>query len=204
MNPSSPSVLFICVGSGYAIHGWPSIMALKWKHHPAAHRRRLHAPNMPEDPERTLGLPGRSAQQPGDRCLSGHRLLLVPGRCSETAEEFADLIGGISPGASSLVLIINVLALFNLAGVSGWRAGAESILAQYMPYEGYAVAVTTGSVRHLGITGLLLGAWIWLIIAVFIYFGAEQEGAGTEVNGTFRLTGQAVEQREGSYRNRRW
>src|SRR3972149_2760511 len=59
------------------------------------------------------------------------------------------------------------------------------------------IAVTTGQVFAfiLGITGFLLGAWIWLIIAVFIYFGAEQEGAGTEVKTVLsKLTaGQAVE-----------
>ncbi|MDO8737179.1 MAG: site-2 protease family protein [Thermoleophilia bacterium] len=160
--------------------------------------------NMPEDPKKELWV---SLVGPLSNlvigALLGIALILVPGKVSaETAEQFVDVISGITlQGFVTYMLIINVLlAVFNLIPAFPLDGGRvlRSILAQYMPYmKATRVAVTTGQVFAfiLGIAGFLLGAWIWLIIAVFIYFGAEQEGRGTEVKTVLsKLTaGQAVE-----------
>ncbi|MHB8792797.1 MAG: site-2 protease family protein [Thermoleophilia bacterium] len=160
--------------------------------------------NMPEEPKKELwvSLVGPLSNLVIAAFL-GIVLLLVPGKVTaETAEQFADLIGGITlQGFVTYMLIINVLlALFNLLPAFPLDGGRvlRSILAQYMPYmKATRVAVTTGQVFAfiLGITGLMLGAWIWLIIAIFIYFGAEQEGRGTEVKTVLSMltAGQAVE-----------
>jgi len=160
--------------------------------------------NMPEDPKKELWV---SLVGPVSNLVIavflGIALILVPGKVgAESAEQFAEVISGITlQGFVTYMLIINVLlALFNLLPAFPLDGGRvlRSILAQYMPYmKATRVAVTTGQVFAfiLGITGLLLGAWLWLIIAVFIYFGAEQEGRGTEVKTVLsKLTaGQAVE-----------
>lgn len=160
--------------------------------------------NMPEEPKKELwvSLVGPLSNLVIAAFL-GIVLLLVPGKVTtETAEQFADLIGGITlQGFVTYMLIINVLlALFNLLPAFPLDGGRvlRSILAQYMPYmKATRVAVATGQVFAfiLGITGLMLGAWIWLIIAIFIYFGAEQEGRGTEVKTVLSMltAGQAVE-----------
>jgi Zn-dependent protease len=118
-----------------------------------------------------------------------------------SAEEFADIITGISlQGLITYLLIINLLlAFFNLLPAFPLDGGRvfRSILAQRMTYvRATRVAVTTGQIFAfiLGIAGLLLGAWLWILIAVFIYLGAEQEGAGAEMKTVLsRLkVGQAV------------
>jgi predicted transcriptional regulator len=93
-----------------------------------------------------------------------------------------------------------LLALFNLLPAFPLDGGRvlRSILAQYMPYtKATRAAVVTGQVFAfiLGFAGIYTGLWLWLLIAVFIYFGAEQEGRGTEVKTVLsKLTaGQAVE-----------
>ena len=116
-------------------------------------------------------------------------LVLVPGKGAMWPEEtFLDLIFGISvQGAVVYLLFINVmLSAFNLIPAFPLDGGRvlRSILAQRMPYlKATRLAVTTGQVFAfiLGIAGLLLGAWIWILIAIFIYMGAEQEGAQTEM-----------------------
>jgi len=160
--------------------------------------------NMPEDPKKELWV---SLVGPLSNLVIavflGIALLLVPGKVgADTAEQFADLIGSITlQGFVTYMLIINVLlAVFNLIPAFPLDGGRvlRSILAQYMPYmKATRAAVVTGQVFAfiLGIAGLLTGAWIWVLIAVFIYFGAEQEGRGTEVKTVLsQLTaGQAVE-----------
>ncbi|MHB8160870.1 MAG: CBS domain-containing protein, partial [Thermoleophilia bacterium] len=104
-------------------------------------------------------------------------------------------------GFVSYLFLINVmLAVFNLLPAFPLDGGRvlRSVLAQRMSYvKATRVAVTTGQLFAfaLGIAGLLQGAWLWLIIAVFIYMGAEQEGTGAEVKTVLsKLTvGQAVE-----------
>jgi len=160
--------------------------------------------NMPEDPKKELWV---SLVGPASNLVIavflGIALILVPGKVSaESAEQFFDVVSGITlQGFVTYMLIINVLlALFNMLPAFPLDGGRvlRSILAQYMPYmKATRVAVTTGQVFAfiLGIAGLLSGAWIWMLIAVFIYFGAEQEGRGTEVKSVLsKLTaGQAVE-----------
>ncbi|MHB1325547.1 MAG: site-2 protease family protein [Thermoleophilia bacterium] len=114
----------------------------------------------------------------------------------------ADVLVSISvQGFVSYLFLINVmLAVFNLLPAFPLDGGRvlRSVLAQRMSYvKATRVAVTTGQLFAfaLGIAGLLQGAWLWLIIAVFIYMGAEQEGTGAEVKTVLsKLTvGQAVE-----------
>lgn len=160
--------------------------------------------NMPEDPKKELWV---SLVGPLSNLVIafflGIVLILVPGKVGAgSADQFTDVITGISlQGFVTYMLIINVLlAVFNMLPAFPLDGGRvlRSILAQYMPYmKATRVAVATGQVFAfiLGIAGLLLGAWLWLIIAVFIYMGAEQEGAGTEMKTVLsKLTaGQAVE-----------
>lgn len=131
-------------------------------------------------------------------------LYLVPNPVDGPVGAFtnADVLTSISlQGFVSYMLLINVLlAVFNLLPAFPLDGGRvlRSILAQRMPYaRATHVAVTAGQVFAfiLGIMGLLLGAWLWLVIAIFIYMGAEQEGAGAELKKTLsKLTaGQAVE-----------
>ncbi|MHB9112302.1 MAG: site-2 protease family protein [Thermoleophilia bacterium] len=161
--------------------------------------------NMPEDPKKELRV---SLVGPLSNLVIAAILFpflyLVPNTIDGTFGAFrnADVLISISvQGFISYLFLINVLlALFNLLPAFPLDGGRvlRSILAQYMPYmKATRVAVTTGQVFAfiLGIAGVMTGAWIWLIIAIFIYFGAEQEGAGTEVKTVLsKLTaGQAVE-----------
>ncbi len=131
-------------------------------------------------------------------------LFLVPNPVDGPFGAFknADVLTGISAqGFVSYMLLINLLlAVFNMLPAFPLDGGRvlRSVLAQRMSYvKATRIAVTTGQLFAfaLGIAGLLLGAWLLLIIAIFIYMGAEQEGAGAEVKTVLsRLTvGQAVE-----------
>ncbi|MBI5869771.1 MAG: site-2 protease family protein [Actinobacteria bacterium] len=161
--------------------------------------------NMPEDPKKELWV---SLVGPLSNLVIAAMLFpfiyLVPDPVDGTFGAFtnSDVLISVSvQGFVSYLFMINILlALFNLLPAFPLDGGRvlRSILAQYMPYmKATRVAVAAGQAFAfiLGITGLISGNWIWLLIAVFIYFGAEQEGAGTEVKTVLsRLTaGQAVE-----------
>lgn len=159
--------------------------------------------NMPEEPTKELFV---SVVGPLSNVviavLLGFVYVLIPNKAETlTAEQFADLITGISfQGLVTYMLIINLLlAVFNLLPAFPLDGGRvlRSILAQRMSYvRATRAAVTAGQVFAfiLGIAGLLLGAWLWILIAIFIYMGAEQEGAGAEMKTVLsRLTvGQAA------------
>lgn len=159
--------------------------------------------NMPDEPRKELWV---SVVGPASNiviaALLGILLIVLPGKVSAaTTEEFTNVITGISlQGLVTYLLIINLmLALFNLLPAFPLDGGRvlRSILAQRMSYvRATRIAVTTGQVFAfaLGIAGLLLGAWLWILIAVFIYMGAEQEGAGAQMKTVLsRLkVGQAV------------
>lgn len=159
--------------------------------------------NMPDDPRKELWV---SLVGPLSNvviaALLGVVLALLPGKVSmASTEEFTNVITGISAqGLVTYLLMINLLlALFNLLPAFPLDGGRvlRSLLAQHMSYvRATRAAVTAGQVFAfiLGITGLLLGAWLWILIAIFIYMGAEQEGAGAQMKSILgQLTvGQAV------------
>jgi Zn-dependent protease/predicted transcriptional regulator len=114
----------------------------------------------------------------------------------------ADVLVSISvQGFVSYLFLINVLlAVFNLLPAFPLDGGRllRSFLAQRMSYvRATRAAVTTGQVFafFLGLFGVLTFNIILIIIAIFIYMGAESEGAGAEMKTTLsQLTvGQAVE-----------
>jgi len=160
--------------------------------------------NMPEEPKKEFWV---TIVGPFSNlvigAILGVVLILMPGKVdTATTEQFTDVLIGISlQGFITYMLIINVLlAVFNLLPAFPLDGGRvlRSILAQRMSYvQATRVAVTVGQIFAflLGITGLLLGAWLWILIAVFIYLGAESEGAGTEMKTVLsQLTvGQAAE-----------
>ncbi len=161
--------------------------------------------NMPDDPKKEFWM---TIVGPVSNVIIGILLIpflyLVPNQVGGAYGAFtnADVLTGISlQGFVSYMLLINfLLAVFNLLPAFPLDGGRvlRSLLARRMSYVAATrAAVTTGQIFAfiLGITGLLTGAWLWVIIAVFIYMGAEQEGAGAEMKTVLsRLTvGQAVE-----------
>ncbi|MHB8859916.1 MAG: site-2 protease family protein [Thermoleophilia bacterium] len=162
--------------------------------------------NMPDDPKKEFWM---TIVGPVSNVIIGILLIpflyLVPNQVDGAYGAFtnADVLTGISlQGFVSYMLLINfLLAVFNLLPAFPLDGGRvlRSLLAQRMSYvSATRAAVTTGQVFAFifGIAGLLQGAWLWVIIAVFIYMGAEQEGAAAEMKTVLsRLTvGQAVEE----------
>ncbi|MCL4474163.1 MAG: site-2 protease family protein [Actinobacteria bacterium] len=162
--------------------------------------------NMPDDPKKEFWV---TIVGPVSNVIIGILLIpflyLVPNQVDGAYGAFtnADVLTGISlQGFVSYMLLINfLLAVFNLLPAFPLDGGRvlRSLLAQRMSYvSATRAAVTTGQVFAFifGIAGLLQGAWLWVIIAVFIYMGAEQEGAAAEMKTVLsRLTvGQAVEE----------
>lgn len=126
-------------------------------------------------------------------------LALLPNKQSITGmsgDEFMDFIIGVSlQGFLTYMLLINImLAVFNLLPAFPLDGGRvlRSLLAMFMPsVQATRIAKTIGQTLALGlgVAGLLLGQFIWVIIAVFIFFGASQEGAGAEMKNILtRLT----------------
>lgn len=147
--------------------------------------------NMPDEPRKELIV---SVVGPLSNIVIGFLLIpllyLVPNPVDGTWGAFTnvDVLSGVSLQAliSYMVFINFLLAFFNLLPAFPLDGGRvlRSILAQHMSYvRATRAAVTTGQVFAfmLGIAGLLLGAWLWILIAIFIYMGAEQEGAGAQM-----------------------
>lgn len=146
--------------------------------------------SMPEEPRKELWV---SLVGPASNlviaALLAVALAILPGKAPiDTAEQATEILTGISvQGLITYLLSVNVLlAVFNLVPAFPLDGGRvlRSLLAQRMSYvRATRAAVAAGQVFAfiLGITGLLLGAWLWIIIAVFIYLGAEQEGAGAQM-----------------------
>lgn len=146
--------------------------------------------SMPEEPRKELWV---SLVGPASNLVIAAGLAVVlavlPGKAPvDTSEQMVEIVTGISlQGLVTYLLFINILlAVFNLMPAFPLDGGRvlRSLLAQRMSYvRATRAAVAAGQVFAfiLGIAGLLLGAWIWIIIAVFIYLGAEQEGAGAQM-----------------------
>ncbi|RJQ47725.1 MAG: site-2 protease family protein [Gaiellales bacterium] len=107
---------------------------------------------------------------------------------SMTAEEFLDFL--LKPsflGFFTYILFINVmLAVFNLMPAFPLDGGRvlRSVLSMFMPsIQATRIAKTVGQTLAflLGMVGLYTGAYLWIIIAVFIFFGASQEATGAEM-----------------------
>lgn len=158
---------------------------------------------MPEGPAKELAV---SIVGPLSNIVIGAVLGVVyaalPGKTPlATTDQFTEVITGISlQGFVLYMLLINfTLAAFNMIPAFPLDGGRvlRSILAKRMSYvKATRTAVLVGQMFAfaLGIAGLLLGTWLWIIIAIFIYMGAEQEGAGAEMKTVLsRLkVGQAV------------
>lgn len=146
--------------------------------------------SMPEEPRKELWV---SLVGPASNLVIAAGLAMVlavlPGKAPvDTAEQMVEILTGISlQGLVTYLLFVNILlAVFNLMPAFPLDGGRvlRSLLAQRMSYiRATRAAVAAGQVFAfiLGITGLLSGQWLWIIIAVFIYLGAEQEGAGAQM-----------------------
>jgi Zn-dependent protease/CBS domain-containing protein len=93
------------------------------------------------------------------------------------------------PGLVSYLAMANIfLAVFNLLPAYPMDGGRvlRSILALKMDHAKattWAVNVGQGMAWLLGLWGVLSGAWMLVIIAIFIYLGASQEGQMVEAKG---------------------
>lgn len=156
--------------------------------------------SMPEEPKKELMV---SVVGPLSNVVIAALLLvlltLLPNKepiAGMTGDEFMDFIIGVSlQGFLTYMLLINVmLAVFNLLPAFPLDGGRvlRSLLAMFMPsVQATRIAKTIGQVLALGLgtAGLLVGQIFWVIIAVFIFFGAGQEGAGAEMKNILtRLT----------------
>jgi Zn-dependent protease/CBS domain-containing protein len=96
-----------------------------------------------------------------------------------------------------LVLSNVVLGIFNLLPAFPMDGGRvlRSLLAMRMDYlkaTAWAVNIGQGMAWLLGLYGFIGGSWIMVIIAIFIYIGAGQEGRMVEIKGV--LAGLRVRQ----------
>lgn len=125
--------------------------------------------------------------------------LLLPNRVSLTsmsADELLNFLTSVSlQGFITYMLVINImLALFNLVPAFPLDGGRvlRSILAMFMPsIQATRIAKTIGQGLALafGVAGVFAQNPIWVVIAVFIFFGASQEGSGAEMKNILtRLT----------------
>lgn len=83
------------------------------------------------------------------------------------------------------------LAVFNLLPAFPMDGGRvlRALLATAMPYSratAVAVGVGQGLAWILGLTGLLTGNLLWILVAIFVYSGASQEGRMLQVKNTLR------------------
>lgn len=159
--------------------------------------------NMPEEPRKEFWV---SIVGPLSNVVIAMMLAVVyaalPGKViASTTEQATDILMGVSlQGLVEYMLLINLmLAVFNLIPAFPLDGGRvlRSILAQRMSYvraTRAAVVIGQSFAFILGIGGLLIGQWLWIIIAIFIYMGAEQEGAGAQMKTVLSQlkVGQAV------------
>ncbi len=83
------------------------------------------------------------------------------------------------------------LAAFNLIPAFPMDGGRvlRSLLAIVMPHSratALAVRIGQGFAWLLGLTGLLTSNFIWILIAIFVYSGAAQEGRMTQIRSALR------------------
>jgi stage IV sporulation protein FB len=105
-----------------------------------------------------------------------------------SAEALSKVLGSVTwPGLVSYLAISNiVLGVFNLLPAYPMDGGRvlRSLLALRMSHARatvLAVQIGQGLAWLLGLFGVLSGAWTLVIIAIFIYLGAGQEGKAIEV-----------------------
>jgi Zn-dependent protease len=105
-----------------------------------------------------------------------------------SAERLSRVLGSVSwEGLLAYLVTANImLGLFNLLPAFPMDGGRvlRSLLAMRMDHSkatSVAAAAGQGLAWFLGLIGVLIGAWTLVIIAVFIYIGASQEGRMIEV-----------------------
>ncbi|MBU0490868.1 MAG: site-2 protease family protein [Chloroflexi bacterium] len=110
-----------------------------------------------------------------------------------TPQDVLGLAGALGPLSLLVELALaNVaLAAFNLAPAFPMDGGRvlRAVLALALPYEmatQIAVAVGQGLALLLGLWGFFQGDLLLVLIAVFVYLGAEQEGNEVRVQSTLR------------------
>ncbi|MCZ7664993.1 MAG: site-2 protease family protein [Thermoleophilia bacterium] len=162
--------------------------------------------SMPEDPRQELVI---SAAGPlSNLVLAGIMALFAPLLVDTTDltsyGRFADLIlSRTFEGAYVYLLATNILlAVFNLLPAFPMDGGRvfRAFLALRMDKgraTRVAVAVGQGLALAMGLLGFLSGNFLLILVAIFIYFGAQAEGAGEDVGrvlGALRVS-QAVNTR---------
>ncbi|MHB1389635.1 MAG: site-2 protease family protein [Thermoleophilia bacterium] len=157
--------------------------------------------NMPEEPRKELWV---SVVGPLSNVvialLLGIVYVALPGRTAVASiDDFANVLTAISvEGFITYMLVINLmLAVFNMLPafpLDGGRVLRSLLSLRMSPVRATRLAVTIGQMFAfgLGLAGVLLGAWLWIVVAVFIYMGAGQEGAGAQTKSI--LSGLRVRQ----------
>ncbi|HUU36727.1 MAG TPA: site-2 protease family protein [Candidatus Desulfaltia sp.] len=107
-----------------------------------------------------------------------------------SAQHLNEVLGSVRWAAlPSYLAIANImLGVFNLLPAYPMDGGRvlRSILAMRLDYAkatAWAVNIGQGMAWLLGLWGVLAGAWTLVIIAIFIYLGASQEGQLVEAKG---------------------
>jgi Zn-dependent protease/CBS domain-containing protein len=112
-----------------------------------------------------------------------------------TLQDVLDLLTGLGPFSLLLELVLaNIsLAVFNLVPAFPMDGGRvlRAFLALGLDYvlaTQIAVAVGQGLALLLGLWGFFQGNLLFILIAVFVYLGAEQEGSEVRVRAVLRET----------------
>jgi Zn-dependent protease/predicted transcriptional regulator len=148
--------------------------------------------NMPDDPKKELWV---AIVGPMSNVVIAAFLLValavLPNKESYadmSSEEFLEFITAVSlQGFLTYMLVINLmLALFNMMPAYPLDGGRvfRSMLAMFMqPLQATRIAKAIGQTLAfaLGLAGVYLVQPIWIIIALFIFIGASQEGAGADM-----------------------
>ena len=117
-------------------------------------------------------------------------LVLLRGEAGLSARQLNEVMGSVRwTGLPSYLIIANImLGIFNLLPAYPMDGGRvlRSLLALKLDHDkatAWAVNIGQGMAWLLGLWGVLAGAWTLVIIAVFIYLGASQEGQMVEAKG---------------------
>ena len=116
--------------------------------------------------------------------------VLLRGEAGLSARQLNEVLGSVRwSGLPSYLIIANImLGIFNLLPAYPMDGGRvlRSLLALKLDHDkatAWAVNIGQGMAWLLGLWGVLAGAWTLVIIAVFIYLGASQEGQMVEAKG---------------------